>query len=409
MRIKALFFLLLVLVILIFSFDKILFFIDLNKLSLNSDRNNPELLARNYFKNERLLPLLEMYLRDSLFLSYLGKEFLRNYELNRLGSDKKFFLPLILEKFPENIFLNKLFLNDAEDSSKDWDNFDMLFFKVLEDPDLNSFSCSALIESTKANKISKEILFLLICYLNWTENFRLSESMTTWGIEENIFTRKQQRFLLDDLSLRKGRRKNLNKDSKFFKYSNIQNKLNEMLDEKRIRVKLSENLIPDGHSTRRNSSNINWHFSDMSDREIFSKGSFYGDLDQFEKKSLRVMCFYTKNVAGREPSRGGFWLRKDILLENAAYLFCFRYRTLVGTENATFWLSSILGKEPLLESTDLNWKECFYIFNNEQLKMPKIKPLIRMWDKGSVWFDDIGFFKLDIEGTLDEKDLLFIR
>ena len=409
MRIKAFFFLSLVLAIFIFSFNKILFFIDLNKISLNSDRNYPKLLARNYYKNERISPLLEMYLKDGLFLSYLGKEFLRNYELKRSGNEKKFFLPLILEKFPENILLDELNLYSTKDSARDWGNFDLLFLKILEDSDFNSFSNSALIESIKANKISKEILFLLICYLNWAENFSLSESVTTWGIEENIFTSKQQRFLLGDLSSRKGRRENFNKDNKSFKYSSIQNKLNEMLEDDEINVKLGKNLIPDGHLTQKDSANINWHFSDMSDGELFSKGSFYGDLDQCEKNSLRVMCFYTKRAEEKEPSRGGFWFKKDILLERATYLFYFRYRTVVGTENATFWLSSISGKEPILESTDSDWKECFYIFNNEQLKMPKIKPLLRMWNKGSVWFDDIGFFKLDIGGTLGEKDLLFIR
>ena len=76
----------------------------------------------------------------------------------------------------------------------------MLFFEVLKDSDLNSLSYSALTESIKANKISEGILYLLISYLNWIENFPLSESMTTWGIGENSITSKQLHFLLDDLS-----------------------------------------------------------------------------------------------------------------------------------------------------------------------------------------------------------------
>ena len=105
MRMKAFFFLLVVLVVFILSFDKILFFIDLNKISLNAGKSSPELLARNYFNNGRLRPLLEMSSKDSSLLSYLGREFLKNYESKKPDNDKKFFLPLILEESQKIFFL----------------------------------------------------------------------------------------------------------------------------------------------------------------------------------------------------------------------------------------------------------------------------------------------------------------
>ena len=89
----------------------------------------------------------------------------------------------------------------------------------------------------------------------------------------------------------------------------------------------------------------------MSDRAPFSKGSFYGDIDEFENSSIRVMGFFKEKKEKKQPSRAGFWYKNSIPLERKFYLLYFKYKILEGTEIATFWLSNELKKEPRLEKT----------------------------------------------------------
>ena len=402
-------FLFILIIFFIFSINKINFLFDLTKFSLDSkkyEKKNLELIAESLSENKRLFELINRYkfYKNELFLSLFIKEMIKQNKVDLLQNESKFFLPIILEKFPENIFLHNLNFYRTK-NQREWRNFDLLFFKILEDSKLNFFSFKILTDSIYKGKILKEDLFNLIYFLNWRKNFSLAEDLLNWGMKEKIIDNNQYNFLLKDLIQRK-RNKKIKYENNL---KNIKNKLKELFGKKNIKIRIKENLIQDGSFTQRDSIKKYWFFSDMSDRKPFSKGSFYGDIDLIENNSIRVMGFFVKRIPGKGPARGGFWYKEKIPLKVKVYLFYFKYKTLIGKEIPSFWLAYEFRKEPRLGSTDFKWKEVFYIFNNKNLKIPKVQPLLRMWGTGSVWFDDIGLFEIEIQGASIEKDILFIE
>jgi len=189
----------------------------------------------------------------------------------------------------------------------------------------------------------------------------------------------------------------------------IKEKMERILNSEEIMIDFGRNLIPDESFDNQYSLEKYWDFSDMSDSESWSKGSFYGDFDSMSDKSMRIMGFFVKKIENKEGARAGFWYKQDIPLREKPYLFCFQYKTLQGKEMPTFWLSYAFNKEWRLEPTDSKWKEIYYFFDNEKFKIPSIKPLLRMFGTGTVWFDDICLFEIDSRGAFVEKEALYIK
>jgi hypothetical protein len=106
---------------------------------------------------------------------------------------------------------------------------------------------------------------------------------------------------------------------------------------------------------------------------------------------------------------GGLQLRKRINLSDSTYLLHFRYKTSGQSEIPSFWLAYEIRKAHRIEPADSGWKEVFYIFNNNHYKLPQVQPLLRMFGTGSVWFENIGFYRIEWEGLPVEQDALIIQ
>jgi hypothetical protein len=315
---------------------------------------------------------------------------------------------LLIEKFPENVFLDEFNLYKTETMAKSWENFDPLFFGLMDDPEFNDLSYDVLVDSFLTGKIDKKNLDSLIYYLNWNRNDSLSIDLIKWGETEGILNEEQYNFLMEDLTSRQAE---IQEQSKTVGAGPVEllSSIKKLMELKGLNINLGRNLICDGGLDKKASLHMYWTFSDMSDKEPFSKGSFIGDIDEYEKNSIRVMGFYTEKTENRHDARGGFWYKSNIPLDRKYYLFHFKYMTLEESESPSFWLTDELGKEPRLQPTQKVWKECFYLFNNSTLNLTIVKPLLRMWGVGTVWFEDIGLFELAAEGDFLENDLLIIQ
>jgi len=401
-----------ILLALLFSFSKIAFLFDLIQSSLISNTNQEKklkTLAKGFFKNGRLSPIIkERYFNDETFLVIFAMEVIKHGKNVELKKGSNLLLPIILDKFPENIFLDNFNLYREKNLSKDRENFDFLFFRILRSTEFNRISKKIIIQSISDQKISETSLFHLILYLNWMNNFALAKDLLIWGIKENKLDKNSCSFLQEDLHLRKNENEFQLAHFSIDKLR-IENTVKTFFNNNEIKIDFAQNLISDGSFTDQNSLKKHWDFSDMSDSEPFSKGSFYGYFDSMSEKSMRVMGFFTKQIENKEPSRAGFCYKEEIPLAEKVYLFYFRYKTFQGKEIPTFWLSYAFNKEWGLEPTDFKWREVFYIFNNRQFKIPSIRPLLRMWGIGSVWFDDVYLLEIEPGGISIENETLFIK
>ena len=410
-RLKFVFVFVITCAVLFVSFNKIVFLVQISQFSLSpkfEKRTSSDFLVRNYSKNRRLSFLIRSNASNELFTASFLKGLIKKAKRSPEDVGIEDFIPLIIDKFSENIFVEHLGLYGRINKDRVWDNFDPLFLKIIEDPDLNEWSQDILIESVRSDKIEEESLPSLVYYLNWKDNFDLSRALLSWGSEEGILDDKMQHFLASDLSARQAKLTKRITGAGIVE-EEIEGRISGLLGVNESTVDLEEDLIHDGGFAEMTSLLEFWTFSDMSDRDPFSRGSFYGGIDEFENKSVRIMGFFSEKTGKRSFSRAGFWYIRNIPLEKKVYLFYFKYKTLEGTESPSFWLSRELKKEPRLKPTNMDWRECFYLFDNEKMGLSSVRPLLRLWGLGSVWFDDVGLFEMAPEGISIEKDLLIIQ
>lgn len=365
---------------------------------------NFDLLSQSYLKNQRLSVLIkDKFLGNEHFLASFGAALIVDRQSHLFESRYAALLPHVLKIFPENIFFDHLGIYEERDSLSDWDNFDALSLKLLREPRSNYFVFPVLTQLIIDKEIPDLSLYDLIYYLSWMENFTLAEDLLSWGCEEKKIGEDVYEELKKDLKQRKKERGADEVVIQELSYPSIVS-----LGDNDLKIVLGRNLLAGGSFNLKNSLKQFWTFSDMSDREPFSKGSFFGDIDYLESSCLRVMCFFEKMVDGKGPARGGFWYNNRIFLQQRPYVFCFRYKTLHESENPSFWLSYGL-KEPRTGPASSAWKKVYFVFNNSHFKLEFVKPLLRMWGTGSVWFDDIGLYEIEMEGPVVEEDALFIQ
>jgi len=366
---------------------------------------NIDLLSQSFLKNQRLYSLIkDKFLDNEDFLASFTAELISKNQTHLLKSQYANLYSYVLRKFPENIFLDHLGLDKENGALRDWENFDALALKLFRESRFDFFVIPFFAQRFSDEELFEHGMSALVYYLNWMENFSLAGDLLDLSYEEKKIGKDEYEALKEDLISRKRKQspkkeliQELALDSPFVS-----------LDYNGLKIILERNLLRDGSFEKKNSLKQFWTFSDMSDREPFSKGSFYGGRDHFENKCMRVMGFFVNNLDGKSPVRGGFWYSERIFLEEKTYCFCFSYKTLHESENPSFWLSYGL-KEPRTGPASLTWKKVYFIFNNSHYKLEFVKPLLRMWGTGSVWFDNIGLYEIEVEGTAVEKDALFIQ
>ena len=71
------------------------------------------------------------------------------------------------------------------------------------------------------------------------------------------------------------------------------------------------------------------------------------------------------------------------------------------TERPSFWLADVKYiSEREIGPTGGAWRRVLFIFRNAELAIPEVKPLLRMWGTGTVWFADIGLYAVEEGGPL---------
>jgi hypothetical protein len=356
--------------------------------------------------NPRTQTFIDEYRKNSIFLSVAGKNILKQYGTPVPKSGAHEFLPDIIEKFPENLFLDHFQLYTAAGAVKDWQNFDFLLLSILQDPGFNQLSYQVLSESSEKYGLFPDALMNIILYLNWQQNFDLSEKLLARLQPDIRLTPDQYRLPAADRQSRMD--PDREKPPPRLDPGTITARIKQFLKQENAEVFLGENLIPRSSLRHDRSVIPHWDFSDQSDRQPFSKGSFFGAPDPIEN-SMRVMGFFKEVDEKKAPSRAGFWLRQPIRTEGKTYLFYFQYKTLQDTERPAFLLSEKINQEWILEPTNSKWKEVYYIFDNLKLRLYPFKPLLRMFGTGSTWFRHVYFSEISIEDSPIDKDVFFIQ
>ncbi len=327
---------------------------------------------------------------------------------NKLNLDSVFPESIRLElirMFPENLFFDTLQLYPETHPPCDWENLDELSFQILADTDLNSLAYQGLTRHFQSPQVADSAAVSVVLFTNWIRNYPLSEDLITRFKRKNLISQLQHQILSADLAQRKQNNSTSPNQGIPENFSVLQMLAHQVgIDPESFSI--GENLIPGGSFLNKESMDAHWLFSDMSDSDRFSKGSFYGN---FDTGALRVLCFFTSEVSGRQVSRGGFWHKHAIPLEKGPYVFGFKYRTLLDSESPTFWLDDQFKKEWKLEPTSNEWKQVVFFFDNAGWNVDTIQPLLRMFGPGSVWFDDVCLYKIKAEGDLVAREILFIQ
>jgi tetratricopeptide (TPR) repeat protein len=164
------------------------------------------------------------------------------------------------------------------------------------------------------------------------------------------------------------------------------------------------------------SRNINWEWctwatgdsvSDSSERT--SGGEFAGGIDNLDlQDAIRIDGFWRIIDKTREPPRAGFWPMNNPketsnfdLLPNHTYLITFLYRTdgLLDSQ-ATVYLCDCpdlpFRSDHWLPATEGQWRRYSRILYNSSSKPIAIRPLLRNWGVGRVWFADLKLVEISL-------------
>lgn len=395
------------------TYPKFTFFLRLVQLANLSSKNIDSyqiLLGKLYAQNIKLQPLVSTDLeKNQIFLRAFLEESVHKNETNDFPNNQGYpsLKPNILNTFPENLYLDYLNFYSHRNQSYEWQNFDSLFLELVKSPKMNSLSSTILTIALNESKISPPTLFNLIHYLNWKNNLELSTKLLNISHKENLLSPVQRDFLSQDILARK-----FSKDPKE-KSKTPGKQITEVLrcfyDTPQGEIQMGQNLLHDGHFNQQNSLAQFWLFSDWANDELFSKGSYIGELDLEENQSMRIMGFFSESTHEKSPSRGGYQYNKHIKLKHNCYLIYFKYKTQTDNESPSIWLSYTLKTEFRFDPTGQKWKEAFLIIDNKQINSSEIKPLFRMWGTGTVWFDDLFISEIEIPSDRIEEYWIHIK
>jgi hypothetical protein len=377
---------LVLLLILILTFDKTAFFFRLTGAALRSGQGGPgyfAAVAGCAYERPALLPLLGRQAAEPDFLAAWLAEHLRRGNADIKGSGPEALFEDAAAKFPDNIILDSLGAYKNGREGRVWQDLDALFFRLAGDPAFNSVSRPALVGASREGRLPAKVFGLVLSYLNWAGNPVLAENLKEeigqgLGARAKAVAEHLPPPETDDA--RQGLARRLNLDP--------------------AQLAFGEDLIAGQGLADRSSFGRSWEFLDMSGRDPFAAGSFAGGFDPKAGSTFRIMGFYAGATTGRIPCRAGFGLRQALRLGPETYVFTFRYRTLGDAELPSFWLAAVeYLSERRLEPMAGEWRRTFFIFRNAELGIPEVKPLLRMWGTGTVWFADIGLYAVEEGGT----------
>ncbi|OGD18267.1 MAG: hypothetical protein A2W03_14090 [Candidatus Aminicenantes bacterium RBG_16_63_16] len=387
------------LVLLGLTFDKTLFLFRLAGAALRSGKNDRSYLkamADCAYRRPGLLPLLTDEAADPEFLSGWLAAHLRRGDLQIKKKDTAAFLGRVTARFPDNVILEELGLYGGENLTGDWQSFDALFFGMVADPEFNDLSFRALTASVRDGRLPPECLSPLLSYLAWRKNPGLERKLRDWKTSQGIGGEPPAEYPeIPPSALRSA----LPEAGSQAGGGALRSALARLLKIDPAKAKVGENVIAAAGLADRDSLEKSWEFLDLSSREPFSRGSFAGGPDPQAGGALRVMGFFVRTEPGKVPCRAGFIRKQAVPLGAKTYVLDFFYRTLGRTERPSFWLASPeLMPERELDPAAGEWRRVLFVFDNGELGIPSVQPLLRMWGTGTVWFAGLGLYELETGG-----------
>jgi len=183
-------------------------------------------------------------------------------------------------------------------------------------------------------------------------------------------------------------------------------------------VELGPNLVEHGgFEGWVDGSPRSWTWSDMATGDLWNKGIFIGGADGLEAYSgsvARVNGLWLQHRQDKEPGRSGYWQADPITLTTASpYVLSFYYRTERTPDNAaTIWVSydtQVLfsGDHPL-PATDGNWWLFAIVGWNRSAGEAAVRPLLRSFAPGQVWFDDVQLRNINIRLSVQTREAQFM-
>ena len=277
-------------------------------------------------------------------------------------------------KYKDNFYFQNI-LNNLDKKGK-WQHLDEVSYFFLREKRYNRLTISIL---DKLNpEFDKEFLNNILDFLKWQDNIELFKYIKEkHKIKYYEYIKPKNAIKYKDSILKV-------KDI-LFKELNIKKELT------------GDNLIgaPDFEDEKNYLKD--WYFSDMSNETPYGEGSFFLGLETIKKNSsLKVLNFFINNAKHKANARGGIWYKKGISVYKGFYVLSFDYWTKTGEEKPRLWLWKGI-TIPWLPSTEKRWKKIIYILNNVNGKIKKLKPLIRMFGKGSMYIDNVYLGKLDVK------------
>lgn len=141
-------------------------------------------------------------------------------------------------------------------------------------------------------------------------------------------------------------------------------------------------------------------FAIGTDNKIQSSGSY----------SIRINGLILDRRPGLDPARAGIWYESPVSVRpNLPYLISFSYRTqLVDSVAASLWVSNepsvFFGGDIPLPSTDGKWHHAYIIAWNRMAQDGEIRPLLRSFSKGYVWFDNFSIRPIYSDRFVEPQD-----
>jgi hypothetical protein len=149
-----------------------------------------------------------------------------------------------------------------------------------------------------------------------------------------------------------------------------------------------------------------WDPSFMTSGDPWNRAAFIIGTDSHQKfsgnRSMRIDGLLIERKPELEKARAGFWHDPITVTSDTPYVITFVYRTNQEDDvKSSLYLSSepkvLFRYDQSLPATYGVWKRVTIIAWNRQEADASIRPLLRSWSEGSVWFDEFSIRQVIID------------
>lgn len=160
------------------------------------------------------------------------------------------------------------------------------------------------------------------------------------------------------------------------------------------------------HYDRLNGRIVGWSYSFLSLGTPWNLAAFVVGVDSTSSwngaLSARIDGLYQERAVEREHARAGLWHKGIVIKPDIPYVVSFAYRTRQAQgEIAAIWLTGepdvLWQHDKHLPPTQGEWTHRTIVGWNRSGRAATINPLLRSWDEGSVWFDDVSIREIVVD------------